>query len=335
MADRSFTYCVEVYRDGVLLESAVASLGPCFEDALWRGVLAGRFPNDGSVPRLCAVPLWASPGPPAVKGFRLEAAGATVGEYDLNVFAPQAQSVIRNLLLNKVLLDKEQVEWSVVAAESPEDPPRFRSRLSRAPYPLRIGALAGASPGDVSIMFEPTVLDAIRDAVAAAYPCELAGLLVGELIFDPERHAVELTVKDQLTVTAGAGGSSSGHFSFGPESFLSARRAVDRLDNGVTCGWWHSHPPCKDCRAKPDCPADMVFFSTDDQQVMASAFPAAYALALVGGKVRDRPAGDPGFRLYAWQRGVVAERELLVRGATQARRDDSPASAERAREVRT
>ena len=336
MTDTPFTYCVEVYRDGVLLESAVASLGPCFEDALWHGILAGRFPNDGSVPRLSAVPLWASSGPPAVKGFRLETAGEAAGHYDLNAFAPRAQGVIRNLLLNKVLVDKEQVEWNVVAvAESTDDEPRFRSRLSRAPYPLQVGGLPGAQPDALSTVFEPAVLDAIRRGIVEAYPCEVAGLLVGDLVFDPARRAVELTVKDQLPVSAGAGGASGGHFSFGPESFRSARNAVDELENGVTCGWWHSHPPCKDCRAKPDCMADMVFFSADDMQVQASAFPATYAVALVGGKVRAQPAGNPGFRLYGWQRGSIVERELRVLGLADAQDGESLASAQRDEEVST
>lgn len=334
MNETPYTYSVEVHRDGALLERGVASLGPCLEDALWHGVLAGRFPNDGSVPQLSAVPLWASSGPPVVTGFRVEAAGETAGQYDLNAFAPQAQALIRNLLLNKVLVDKEEVEWNVIAiAESMDDKPRFRSRLSRAPYPLQVGVLPEALPGEVSAVFEPTVLDAIRRVIVAAYPCEVAGLLLGELVFDPERRAVELTVKNQLPITAGAGGASGGHFSFGPESFLSARRAVGSGEKGVPCGWFHSHPPCKDCAAKPDCLTDMVFFSADDMQVQASAFPASYAVALVGGKVRDRPATDPGFRLYGWQRGSIVERALRVTGTAGARRGKSLTAAEGEKEA--
>jgi proteasome lid subunit RPN8/RPN11 len=336
MIDAPFTYRVEVYRDGVLLECAVASLGACFEDALWHGVLAGRFANDGSVPRLSAFPVWASSGPPAVKGFRLEAAGEVAGQYDLNAFAAQVQSVIRTLVSSKVLADKAQVEWRVVAVkEAAGDKPRFRSRLSRAPYPLRAGVLPEARSGELSVMFEPGVLDTIRQATVAAYPCEVAGLLVGELVFDPERRAVELTVRDQLPITAGAGGSSAGHFSFGPESFLSARRAAGELGSGAPCGWWHTHPPCKDCVSKPDCLADMVFFSADDHQVQASAFPATYAVALVAGKVRDQPAGDPGFRLYGWKRGSMVERELRIRGTAGGQRGESLAPMQREREVST
>jgi hypothetical protein len=149
--------------------------------------------------------------------------------------------------------------------------------------------------------------------VVAAATVECAGLLVGHIVHDPERSAAALTITTQIPVPAGQGGASNTHFAFGPGSFRAAKQALNSFTNGcVSAGWWHSHPPCENCPQNPTCVADTVFFSPDDMQVHASAFSAAFAVALVAGKVRDRRALDPGFRLYGWQGGAIRERALRI-----------------------
>jgi hypothetical protein len=116
-----------------------------------------------------------------------------------------------------------------------------------------------------------------------------------------------------VAVPAGQGGASGAHFAFGAESFAAARRAL--AEGPLACvGWYHSHPPCARCPENPGCAADFVFFSAADVQVHATAFPAGYMVALVAGKVRARPATDPGFRLYCWSEGAIGEVPLAPGG---------------------
>jgi len=79
----------------------------------------------------------------------------------------------------------------------------------------------------------------------------------------------------------------------------------------VAVGWHHEHVACADCALTPTCERDTIFFSSDDYAVHASAFPRAYHVALVAGKLRERPARDPGFRLYGWDCGEIRELPVL------------------------
>jgi hypothetical protein len=118
-----------------------------------------------------------------------------------------------------------------------------------------------------------------------------------------------------VPLPAGRHGASNLHFAFGPESFRLAREMVARTANGAAAaGWWHSHPPCEKCPSQPACTADTVFFSLDDVRVHASAFQSAHMVGLVAGKVRDRPATDPGFRLFGWHNGTMVQRSLVPGG---------------------
>jgi proteasome lid subunit RPN8/RPN11 len=188
--------------------------------------------------------------------------------------------------------------------------------MSRAPYPLRPGRLDDLPPGTFAVAIERNVLAAIRDRVLGAAAVERAGVLAGQLVHDRERGAALLEIRDQIAIEAGEGGASMTHFAFGANSFAAARRKIGELSEGVmVAGWWHSHPPCAECPRTPSCRAETIFFSADDAQVHAAAFPATYAVALVAGKLRDRPATDPGIALYAWSEGAVTEVPLRRRAS--------------------
>lgn len=303
-----FAFSVGVRRHGALLRAAAASAVACLEDARWQWVLAGELRN-GDVPAMTVEPVWVEGGPPGVAGVRVVLPDATTREYGLHVFGDRAQGLIRDLVRAGELHADDVVEWAVEAAAGPAEPaPRFRARTSRAPYPLRPGRLDDVPRGTLAVAIERDVLAAIRDRVLGAGTVECAGVLAGNLVHDPKRGAARLEITGQVAVEAGEGGASMTHFAFGANSFVAARRMIAEMKEGtVAAGWWHSHPPCADCPRNPSCRAETIFFSADDAQVHAAAFPAAYAVALVAGKLRDRPATDPGIALYAWSGAAVEE----------------------------
>jgi hypothetical protein len=316
VAESPYAFTIEIHRGGTLLGTAPASVGPCVEDACFRAVLTGALPNDGVPPPVTVTPLWEHAGPPAVAGLTVTCGGTLAGSYGRRVFAAGAVALILDLLRREVLAKGESVEWGVSAVERSARPaPRFRARLEREPYPLRAGCVRGGTPGELAVAIEPAVLERIRAAVVASPAVERAGLLTGVLVHDRERGAAALTVSGEIPLAAGRGGASGTHFALGPESFQSARQTLaGAAAETVAVGWWHSHTACERCPREPSCTADTVCFSSDDVRVHASAFPAAYMVALVAGKVRDAPATAPGARLYGWQNGAIAERPLLPAG---------------------
>lgn len=301
----AFMFSVGVHRQGALLRTAPASVTSCVEEALWQAVLTGALPN-GMFPKPTVEPIWAASGQPAVSGVRVTIPGGLTRTYDTRVFRHRAHAVIRDLLLAKELAVDDVVDWAVEA--TPEPPSRFRCVPSRARYPMEAAVLDHVPVGTLAITIAPRVLEEIRAQVLALPGRECAGVLAGRLAHDAARGAALLSITAQLPVAAGAGGASQTHFAFGPNSFQAARRGLASMDGGtVMAGWFHSHPACAECPRNPTCQAHTVFFSSDDIRVHASAFPDAYAVALVAGKVRDRGATDPGFGLYAWHQGRVAE----------------------------
>jgi proteasome lid subunit RPN8/RPN11 len=315
MTDDSYRFSVQVHGEGGVLASAPASIAPCVEDALFRRLLSGKTANDGSLPPFRALPLWAKAGPPNVDGIRLVAEDEAPDDYGLDVFAPAARALIAGLLARKVVQDGDRVVWRVVGAPPCEAPRRFRGRSSRGPYPFRAAPLAHLAPGAFEVSIEAAVLDAVRRRFVDNLACERAGFLTGRLLHDGERGAAALVVGGQLEVAAGRGGSSGAHFSFDPESFRRARRAIENERRAIIAGWWHTHPPCERCLERSDCAAETVFFSAEDREVHRSAFPLRHAVGLVAGKVRDASARDPGFRLYGWMQGAIVELPLQLAGA--------------------
>lgn len=311
MPESRLAFSVEVGRTGVRLGAAAAGIAACVEDAYFNAVLLGHLPNAGAIPDLIVSPTWAEGGPPHLAGLTLSDGNGLQAHYGLEVFAARARALIGDLLRERVVEANDSLHWSVIAAWEPVPSRRLRARAVRAPYPFHTEELAHLQPGALAVELEPDVVAEIEARTAASSAVECAGLLVGRLSRDPERRAAALRITRQLPIAAGRRGASNVHFAFGPESFRSAReRLASSGDGAIAAGWWHSHPPCEDCPRRQDCRADTVFFSADDVQVHASAFGAAYMIAAVAGKVRDRPAAEPGVRVFGWQSGVVVERPL-------------------------
>lgn len=301
----AYDFRVEILRDGTRLSAVGVTLAPCFEDVRFRAVLEGRLPNDGTVPELATEPVWDEDGPPAVAGVRV--CGADHGEstYGREVFATRARAAIVELLRRHEISRDDTLAWRVVATPRTTGP-RFRTRPSRRPYPFRAGTVPDARRGTLRIVVEEELVRKIRAAVVASPGVECAGLLTGQLVHDRECEAAALVVNDHFALPPGPGGASGVHWSFGSVTFAAARRSLEA--SGAECvGWFHSHPPCERCHENPACRADLVFLSRDDVEVHTAVFPAAYMVALVAGKVAERPACDPGMRLFAWSGGGLTD----------------------------
>jgi proteasome lid subunit RPN8/RPN11 len=312
MSDHGFA--IEILRDDAVLASVPASTAACIEDACFRAVLGGRVANDGRFPALTVTPVWTGAGPPEVAAVEVVGLPGAPAVYDLGVFAARARLLLAELVRDGQLESAAGAAWRVTATVATAEPrPRFRACTTRGPYPLAPAALPDVAPDTLAVTLDAAVLREVRAAVVEAGATECAGLLTGRLLHDAARAAARLEVTGQVPVPAGAGGASWTHFAFGPNTFAAARAALaGRTDGTIAAGWHHSHPPCAECPRHPDCTNDRVFLSADDCAVHASAFSAPYLVALVAGKVRDRPARDPGFRLYGWSGGTVAEVKLAT-----------------------
>lgn len=309
-------FAIEVRRgDGSLVGSADASVTHCVEDALLHGVQSGHLANDGRVPPLRLVPRWNETQRPAVTGLSLRLGDALARHYATTVFDVQARALVARLLDEGRLVEGDHVQWQVMAREGAHEPPATTTRTSRAPFPLEQASLPGAQRGSFGVRFEVSVLRRLDARVRASATEEGAELLLGRVLHDRERQALELRVVDVLPLRAGRGGTSSRHFSFDPTTFLAARRlAASRSDGARAIGWHHNHPACGSCLDHPECEVDWVFFSAADALVHASAFWSPLMVALVSGKVGHLPARRPGFRLYGWNGGRVVPRSFHVGG---------------------
>jgi proteasome lid subunit RPN8/RPN11 len=296
---------LQVSRGGERIASEPAALGPCTEDALFRGVVSGRLANDGRAPDYEVEPRFRDPGRGTVDSFLLREGPMPAGRYDSAVFRPQIHALLAELRSAEHAGDPASLEWQLVARRAPA-PAAPRPRVRRAPYPLEDGALGSVPSGSFEVEIEPGVLERIGTRVLASYPLECAGLLLGRLIRDTRRRCALLRIDGSVEVEAGAGGRSGSHFAFAPETFLAAA-AQDRV-----CGWVHSHPPCAGCPENADCRADTIWFSSDDVSVHGAAFPGAWMVGLVGGKAGRMSADRPAFRLYGWSHGQITERVLRV-----------------------
>jgi hypothetical protein len=234
------------------------------------------------------------------------------------VFFTEAHGLITRLRKEERIATAEKVSWNVIAREDDLDDsgasrPRVRTR--RAPFPFEPAALPHVTAGGYEISLEAGMLHRLRDRILETRSVEAAELLVGHLLHDAERHALELQIVDALPLEPGRDGSSNTHFSFDPAATAAVRRRVLAREDGVQpCGWHHNHNPCEGCWEHADCQVDWVFFSGDDCQVQATLFASPHLVALVGGKLGALPAARPGFRLYGWREGRIVERPFRVVG---------------------
>jgi hypothetical protein len=310
------TFLVEVRRaDGSLVGVSDASVSCCVDDAWLRDVQAGQLANDGELPALRVAPSWHDTQRPVVTGLSLSLGDRPPRHYPREVFFTEAHGLIQRLRKEELIATTEKVSWNVVARDSDPEAPRHRVRTKRAPFPLEPASLPHVAAGDYEICIHAGILRRLGNRIVETRSVEGAELLVGHLLHDAERHALELRVVDALPLEPGRDGSSNSHFSFDPAATAAVRRsALTREDGAQTCGWHHNHNPCEGCWEHPDCQVDWVFFSGDDCQVHATLFASPHMVALVGGKAGALPATRPGFRLYGWREGRVVERPFQVVG---------------------
>jgi hypothetical protein len=310
-------FSIEVRRDGKFIADRMASISSCTEAALFAEILAGRVANDGSMPSFIATPIWtgpspeppeAEPNPPAVEALELRCNDGPVHRYDRAVFAAQAGAFISDLVASKQLEAGDPVVWSVTACEDESPAARFSARVTRDPLPLADAHLPDLSPGEVAAQLDASLLELLSQGFRESGPIERAWLLVGSVEHDSKQGAALIHGVTAVAVAQGRGGASQTHFAFEPGPFVEAReRAYREFDGLVPIGWAHTHPPCEACPQNPACPSDTRFFSAADVEVHTSAFPSAFMVALVVGKVGAAPATEPGFRLYGWRDAQMTE----------------------------
>jgi len=311
----SWRFGIEVRREsGAMVGVADASAGHCVEDALFQSGRCGELANDGLLPEPVLEPLWQADHP-IVTGLSVAFEGHPPRHYGRDVFVSQARELTRRLRADAKLDASDALIWNVVARKK-EALTSGSIRTTREAFPLELASLPHVSVGSYEVRIDAAALRHLDERVRGAGQMERAELLLGRLRHDAERKAFELKIQDVVPLAPGRGGNSSIHFSFDPHAFVAARRAAHQRSDGLLpCGWHHNHNPCDDCFAKPQCPADWVFFSDDDQGVHASLFPRPHMVALVGGKVGSLPASRPGFRLFGWSRAEVRERSFRVVGS--------------------
>ena len=88
-----FSFEIEVRSGGTLVGRTPASLAACYEDVLFQEIVAGRHPNDGTLPAFDVSPVW-DEDPPAVRAI----AFGTTRRYEKDVFASGALRCITNLV---------------------------------------------------------------------------------------------------------------------------------------------------------------------------------------------------------------------------------------------
>jgi len=290
------------------------------EDLRFQAVVAGAIPNDGSLPEREIVPDWSEEGGPALRGFSLRS-DVFATHYDAGVFENAALRRIGQLKIKAATertLDLTNARWTwrleAVAAKTADSRSIISGRLQRRPYPFictRLAARADAA-SDAAILgvrLDESVRIAARRHLLDGRAVEVGALLIGSVYFDPDAKRVEVHATDYLPVEPSAKtGSSSAHFGFGIETFQTAAATVsDDAYGRIVVGHSHTHPPCVGCFDRSDCRTDTIFFSLDDYGVHAGAFSMPYHIATVFGKTPDRPAIEPGFRTYGWERARLVE----------------------------
>lgn len=317
---------IAIYAGDDEVDRTAASLALLREDTRLRSVVAGVTPNDGSMPELEVIPCWSDTGAPAIDALVLRGGGIEE-RYRATAFESAARRRMVKVAAERGV-DPTALAWRLEGHPSESEGANGRGndraidcpegRLTRHPYPLYIGRLAPL-PGSPlhSVRVDETVQVAARRHLLDCRAVEVGALLLGSLCFDPELRRIEAHVTEYLPLEPSTEtGASSGHFGFGVETFRKAKAAIARANEGgdastrgtrVVLGWSHTHLPCASCFATSECRNDTIFFSDDDCNVQASAFSLPYQCATVFGKLGDRPAIEPGFRIYGWRRGEIAE----------------------------
>ncbi len=290
-----------------------------------RGALPAVVPGEGSD----VVPLWdPRDGPPWLAGVRIEPrarpAGASLAaEVSPAFFRPLAEAGSSLLVESGALEAGERYRYRVCAfpSDAPEPPAAGAAGLQfaeeRRPLPLVSGSLDGfltrstaaaaPDPGDHPVFVHAAVLEQALDMARLSPEVETGGVLLGRL----HRSAVPADVFLEITalVLTRHTEATSASFTFTPEAWADARRAVERRGAGeLMVGFEHHHPHfCRRCppARRPRCALRGPFLSQEDRLLQRACFPAPYQVALL---VTDRGAGELLTTLYGWRAGLLVER---------------------------
>ena len=139
MTGGGFVYTIRVECGGEQVHRAPASLVACLEDAVFRAVISGQTPNDGTLPSYFFTPVWNGGDSPSVSALELSFGNAPAARYDTDVVAPQARAQIQRLVKDGILESTQDVDWHLLAHEAPaaEDAPRQFSARWLAGSPCR------------------------------------------------------------------------------------------------------------------------------------------------------------------------------------------------------
>jgi hypothetical protein len=307
-----FDFQIEVRSRGTLVGRTPASLAACREDVLFREIVSGRHPNDGSEPTVRLSPVW-DDDPPAVRAVDLAVGGEST-RYEKNVFASQATGCVADLLRARLIDADTPVEWRVVAAEQDPTPRKLRAQVSRTPLPIEIGPVPQVDDGCLLAEIDEPLLDELRAEYSVAGRIERAWLLSGRVRTEPARAATSVYVREAVPVETHEDGASESHFHFEPSALVRARNiARERHPGSIGVGWLHTHPACEACAATPACEVDLRFFSAPDVEVHTTAFSSPFMIGLVIAKAGDKSVAEPGVRAYGWSGARVREVPLRVR----------------------
>jgi len=316
-SDYVFSLSIRDTNGRLLHDEDLQNPSPCYEDLLFSGVRTGGIQNDGKAPDAFVEPVWMDQASWEVSGLRVSLAGTTK-TYDRSVFSDRVWQVAATKEFSKQV---KTFSWRVNARKRQDERKRLHISLSREPYAIARSSLAQfgvkgppRSDDPCPFLVSRSVADELRHETANSLDEERASILAGYLVRG-EGAQVAVVVTGAVPARDGVASSQS-HFAFSPITFMAAQKEIDDRHQGETVvGWSHNHPvPCgsKCLQYVPTCKTNTLFFSIDDRTVHRESFPAAYMVALVGGKEAERRVDDPALKAFGWQDGVVREKAFDV-----------------------
>jgi hypothetical protein len=171
------------------------------------------------------------------------------------------------------------------------------------------------SPSSMPILVARSVVYDACDEARRHPDREVGGLLLGNVCRDPGDGKVFAEVTC-LVSGEGTTESTATTLTFTPDSFERARsmialRASGGLPLEILVGWHHTHPfkLCRECPLPTprECVDKILFFSSDDIQVMSTTFYQPFMSGLLSGvdPRLERALGHPPVRCFQWKHGEI------------------------------
>ena len=171
---------------------------------------------------------------------------------------------------------------------------------------------------DLPILIEQHVLEESVEEARADPDREVAGFLLGSLHRDPETQQVFVAVTG-LVSASGTTEASSTSVTYTPASFAKLKEVIKlRGSDEMICGWFHSHPfkLCSECPlpTPPECIAKVLFYSTDDFDLMQTTFEQPFMVGLLAAVEPriEEAIGHLPVKVYGWRSGEIQSRGFEV-----------------------